>query len=573
MLAHAPLLSTIALGLVAAFAMGLLAQKARLSPIVGYLIAGILIGPYTPGFVGDGEIGKELSEIGVVLLMFGVGLHFSVKELLAVRRVALPGAIGQMAVATAAGTGLGLWLGWSLDGALLFGLCLSVASTVVMLRALEDRQLLDTRAGHISVGWLIVEDLAMVVALVVVPVLATGGTTPGEITASVAWTLVKVGGFVSLMVIVGRRAIPWLLAKVADSGSRELFTLAVLALGLGVAVGAAWLFQVSFALGAFFAGMILKESPLSHRAADDSLPLRDAFAVLFFVSVGMLVDPAVFVQRPLAVLATVLVIVMGKFAAAYVIVRALKYSKSMSLVVAAALAQIGEFSFILITLGRDLDILPPEAKHILLAGALVSILLNPALFAWASRAYRQGQRDDAKAADAADYPTQYPGRDHTIIVGHGRVGARAATGLRATGHRVVVIEDNERRVEEIREQGEFAILGNAVRGKVLAAAGIKRARALIVATPDPLTAGAIIAKARAASSTIEILARGHNDEDSQYLLDNGANRVIVGVYEVADIMVELVEHAKAVAPNKKTTGKRGHPTRGKGSTQSPASLD
>lgn len=573
MLAHAPLLSTIALGLVAAFAMGLLAQKARLSPIVGYLIAGILIGPYTPGFVGDGEIGKELSEIGVVLLMFGVGLHFSVKELLAVRRVALPGAIGQMAVATAAGTGLGLWLGWSLDGALLFGLCLSVASTVVMLRALEDRQLLDTRAGHISVGWLIVEDLAMVVALVVVPVLATGGTTPGEITASVAWTLVKVGGFVALMVIVGRRAIPWLLAKVADSGSRELFTLAVLALGLGVAVGAAWLFQVSFALGAFFAGMILKESPLSHRAADDSLPLRDAFAVLFFVSVGMLVDPAVFVQRPLAVLATVLVIVMGKFAAAYVIVRALKYSKSMSLVVAAALAQIGEFSFILITLGRDLDILPPEAKHILLAGALVSILLNPALFAWASRAYRQGQRDDAKAADAADYPTQYPGRDHTIIVGHGRVGARAATGLRATGHRVVVIEDNERRVEEIREQGEFAILGNAVRGKVLAAAGIKRARALIVATPDPLTAGAIIAKARAASSTIEILARGHNDQDSQYLMDNGANRVIVGVYEVADIMVELVEHARAIEPRKENSSKRGRAAQGKRTTRSPASPD
>lgn len=571
MLAHAPLLSTIAVGLVAAFGLGLLAQKLRLSPIVGYLVAGIVIGPFTPGFVGDAEIGRELSEIGVVLLMFGVGLHFSVRELLAVRRIALPGAIGQMAVATAAGTVLGLWLGWTLDGALLFGLCLSVASTVVMLRALEERQLLDTRAGHISVGWLIVEDLAMVVALVVVPVLATGGTTPGEIATSVAWTGVKVAAFVAVMVLVGRRVIPWMLARVADSGSRELFTLAVLALGLGVAVGAAWLFQVSFALGAFFAGMILKESPLSHRAADDSLPLRDAFAVLFFVSIGMLVDPAAIWQRPLAVLATVLVIVVGKFAAAYVIVRALKYSKSMSLVTAAALAQIGEFSFILITLGRDLEILPSEAKQILLAGALISIILNPGLFAWASRAYRQGQRDDAKAADAAEYSVQFEGQDHTIIVGHGRVGARVAAALRTHGHRVVIIEDNERRVLDIRASGEFAILGNAVRGKVLAAAGIKRARALVVAIPDPLTAGAVITKARAASSRIKILARGHNDEDSRYLMDNGANQVIVGVYEVADIMVELVDHAKAVAPKEK--GKAVKESPAADATPNPSSPD
>jgi CPA2 family monovalent cation:H+ antiporter-2 len=543
-LAHAPLLSTIAIGLVGAFILGFLAQKVNISPIVGYLFAGVLIGPYTPGFVGDAEVGRELAEIGVVLLMFGVGLHFSMKELLAVRRVALPGAIGQMTVATAAGTGLGIWLGWGLEASLLFGLALSVASTVVMLRALEDRQLLDTRAGHIAVGWLIVEDLAMVIALVVVPVLATGGNTPGEIAASVGWTIVKVGGFVALMVIVGRRVIPWLLAKVADTGSRELFTLAVLALGLGVAVGAAWLFDISFALGAFFAGMILKESPLSHRAADDSLPLRDAFAVLFFVSVGMLVDPAIFVEHPWSVAAVVVVVVVIKFATAFLVVRILKYSKSMSLVTAAALAQIGEFSFILVTLGRDLDILTAEMKDLVLAGAMVSILLNPLLFAWASRAYRQGQRDDAAAADAAEYPTQYEGSDHTIIVGHGRVGARVAAGVRSRGHEVVIIEDNETRVEEIREAGHEAILGNAVRAKVLRAAGVENAHALIVATPDPLTAGAIITKARGASANVTILARGHNDEDATYLLDHGANQVIVGVYEVADIMVDVVAESK-----------------------------
>jgi CPA2 family monovalent cation:H+ antiporter-2 len=538
MLAHAPLLSTIAVGLVAAFIFGFIAQKLRLSPIVGYLVAGVLIGPYTPGFVGDVEIGKELSEIGVVLLMFGVGLHFSVKELLAVRRAALPGAIGQMLVATAAGTGLGLWLGWNLSASLLFGLCLSVASTVVMLRALEERQLLDTRAGHIAVGWLIVEDLAMVIALVVIPVLALGSNGPGELTAALGLTVLKVGAFVAIMVIVGRRAVPWMLAKVADSGSRELFTLAILALGLGVAVGAAWLFDVSFALGAFFAGMILKESPLSHRAADDSLPLRDAFAVLFFVSIGMLVDPAVFVERPLAVLATVLVIVVGKFFAAYVIVRILKYSKSMSLVVAAALAQIGEFSFILASMGREYEIISADAKDLILAGAMLSIIVNPALFAWASRAYRAKQEEPASPEIVADAPVAYEGDGHTIIVGNGRVGARANAALQDRRVDVVVIDDNETRVEQLRAEGTPAILGNAVRAKVLRAAGLERARTIIVATPDPLTAGVIIEKARSIAPDVLILARGHHDEDVTYLTERGADHVIVGVYEVADIMVE-----------------------------------
>ncbi|WP_061964192.1 YbaL family putative K(+) efflux transporter [Demequina aurantiaca] len=531
MLHHAPLLTTIAAGLGAAFILGLIAQKLRLSPIVGYLAAGMAIGPFTPGFVGDPEIAMQLSEIGVILLMFGVGLHFSFKELLAVRKVALPGALIQMLVASAAGTGLGLFLGWSLGAALLFGLALSVASTVVMLRALEDRQLLDTRAGHIAIGWLIVEDLAMVIALVIIPVVAADAVGPLELTKELAITGLKVGAFVALMVVVGRRVIPWLLAKVADTGSRELFTLAVLALGIGVAVGAAWMFDVSFALGAFFAGMILRESELSQRAAEDSLPLRDAFAVLFFVSVGMLVDPAVFIEQPLALLATVLVIVGGKFAIAYLVVRVLKYSRRMSLVVAASLAQIGEFSFILVTLGTEYEILPGDAGDLVLAGAIVSIVINPFLFAWASRAYRASEADDAA-------PREYEGRGHVIVVGFGRVGSRVAAGLWERDIPVVVVDDNENRVKVMRDEGREAILGNGVRSKVLHAAGIDEARMVVVAIPDPLNAGAVVSKARALRPEAVILARGHRDVDIAYLTELGASQVLVGVHEVADLIVQ-----------------------------------
>lgn len=540
MLHHAPLLSTIAVGLVFAFILGFGAMKARLSPIVGYLAAGLVIGPYTPGFVGDVELGKELSEIGVVLLMFGVGLHFSFGELLAVRKVALPGAVAQMLVATGLGTGLGLWLGWDPGASMLFGLALSVASTVVMLRALEDRQLVDTRAGHISVGWLIVEDLAMVIALVVIPVVAQGSGGAGAVAAGMGITILKVTAFVVLMVVVGKRAIPWLLAKVADTGSRELFTLGVLALGLGVAVGAAWLFEVSFALGAFFAGMILKESPLAHRAAEDSLPLRDAFAVLFFVSVGMLVDPSIVWEQPLAVAATVAVIVIGKFVAAFALVRILRYSRSMSLLVAASLAQIGEFSFILVTLGRDLDIVSGETKDLVLAGAIISIVLNPALFAWASSSYRAKHHAVAEA-DVA--PATFEGAGHIIVVGDGRVGARAAAGLRSRGEHVVIVDDDETRIARVRGAGDDAILGNAARAKVLHAAGIERCAALVVALPDPLTAGVVIEKARAANPEALIIARGHNDRDVSYLRTQGADEVLVGVYQVADLMVERASTA------------------------------
>ena len=535
MLHHAPLLLTIAAGLVGAFALGFAAQRVKLSPIVGYLAAGLVIGPYTPGFVGDAEIAQQLSEIGVILLMFGVGLHFSLKDLLSVKKVAIPGAVVQMTLATALGTMLGHWLGWGWGPSLLFGLALSVASTVVMLRALEDRGLLDTRAGHIAIGWLIVEDLAMVIALVVIPVVGEGSASAGELAASLGLTMLKVGAFVAIMVLFGRRAIPWMLARVADTGSRELFTLGVLALSLGVAVGAAAVFGVSFALGAFFAGTILRESNLAHRAADDSKPLRDTFAVLFFVAVGMLVDPAIVIERPLALIATVLAIVVGKFIGAYALVRLLKYSKSMSLVIAASLAQIGEFSFILVTLGGQYEILPADAQDLVLAGAILSIVVNPALFAWASRSYVAKVTDDQASGETG--PVTYVGEGHTIVITFGRVGRRIAEGLWARDMPTVVVSDDEDHVMEIRDAGHEAILGNAVRSKVLRAAGLDKAHTVLVGIPDPIQAGAVVAKIRRLSPGVTIVARGQSDVDHDYLTELGANRVIIGVYEVADLMV------------------------------------
>jgi monovalent cation:H+ antiporter-2, CPA2 family len=391
-----PLIATIVAGLGLAFLFGLLAQRLRLPTLAGYLMAGVIIGPFTPGYVADQELANELAELGVILLMFGVGLHFSIKDLMAVKNIAIPGALGQIAVAGLAGLGLSAALGWSIGAGLIFGLSLSVASTVVLLRALEERGLVAARRGQIAVGWLIVEDLVMVVTLVLIPPLAglLGGATPplegetvtatalgmGPVAAALATTAVKVAAFVALMLVVGRKLIPAALDYVARTGSAELFRLSVLAIALGVAFGSAYLFGVSFALGAFFAGMVMAGSPLSHQAAEETLPLRDAFAVLFFVSVGMLFNPMVLLQEPLAVLATVLVIVLVKSAAAYGIVRAFGHGKETALTIAASLAQIGEFSFILIVLGVTLDIVPIAARDLVVAGALLSILINPVLF-------------------------------------------------------------------------------------------------------------------------------------------------------------------------------------------------
>jgi CPA2 family monovalent cation:H+ antiporter-2 len=382
-----PLISTIAVGLAFAFVCGLLAVRLRLPPLVGYLLAGIAVGPFTPGFVADRGLAPQLAEIGVILLMFGVGMHFSVRDLFAVRRVALPGALAQIVVATALGAGLAYLWDWPLGAGIIFGLSLSVASTVVLLRALEARGMVGSSNGRIAIGWLVVEDLVMVLALVLLPAVAgaMGGhvadqAETGNLWLALAITIGKVVAFVGLMLVFGVRFFPWLLSRVERTGSRELFTLAVIALALGVAFGSAKLFGVSFALGAFFAGMVINESDLSHRAAKDLQPLQDAFAVLFFVAVGMLFDPSILVREPLRVLAVLAIIVIGKSLAAFGIVRVLGGSTRTALIVSAALAQIGEFSFILAGLGVSFGLLPAEGLNLILAGALLSITLNPAVF-------------------------------------------------------------------------------------------------------------------------------------------------------------------------------------------------
>lgn len=402
--ADTPLLSTIIGGIVLAFILGTAAQRLRLPPLVGYLCAGVMAGPFTPGFVADQSLAPQLAELGVILLMFGVGLHFSMKELLAVKSIAIPGAIGQIALATLMGMGLAWLLGWAWGPGLVFGLALSVASTVVLLKALEDRGIESSHEGHIAVGWLIVEDLVMVVALVLLPALAgvlggTGSTAVGwwELTQVLAITLGKVVAFAALMLVVGRRVIPWMLERIVRTGSRELFRLGVLATALGVAYGETVLFGVSFALGAFFAGMVLAESEFSQRAAEESLPLRDAFAVLFFVSVGMLFDPRVLIDDTWAVLGTVLIVVLGKSLAAFAVVRAFGHPARTALTISASLAQIGEFSFILIGLGIGLEILPVRARGLLLAAAILSILLNPLMFALIDRLKREVPGEPAPA--------------------------------------------------------------------------------------------------------------------------------------------------------------------------------
>jgi CPA2 family monovalent cation:H+ antiporter-2 len=461
------LIATITMGLVLAFFGGLVAHRLRLPPLVGYLLAGVALGPFTPGFVGDANLASQLAEIGVILLMFGVGLHFSIKDLLAVRAIALPGAIVQIAVATGSGVALALLWGWGVGAGLVLGLALSVASTVVLLRALEQRNGLDTVNGRIAVGWLIVEDLAMVLALVLLPALAgalggdargiAGHLSGGSVAAALALTVCKVALFVALVFLVGTRVVPWLLQLVARTGSRELFTLSLLATALGIAYGSAALFGVSFALGAFFAGVVLSESDFSYQAAADSLPLQDAFAVLFFVSVGMLFDPGILVRQPLAVLAVVMLIVLGKSIAAFAIVLARGYPVTTALTVSASLAQIGEFSFILAGLGVTLGLLPPEGRDLILAGAILSITLNPLMFAavdplaaWIRarprlKALLERSGDPLAALPDKDRGTGWS--EHAIIVGYGRVGEIIGDGLKAQGFPFVVIDEDRRRVE------------------------------------------------------------------------------------------------------------------------------
>jgi CPA2 family monovalent cation:H+ antiporter-2 len=533
---HTPLIATLVGAFVVAFVFGSFANRLRLPPLVGYLLAGVVIGPWTPGFVADQPLATELAEIGVILLMFGVGLHFSLGDLLAVRRIAIPGAVVQIAAATAMGGALAWWLGWGWGAGMVFGLALSVASTVVLLRALEERHLVESERGRVAVGWLVVEDLAMVLALVLLPALAgvLGGKVDDAHGGANLWmtlgiTLAKVVAFVAVMLIVGRRLIPKLLERVAGTGSRELFTLAVLAIALGVAFGAAALFGVSFALGAFFAGMMLNESEFSHQAASDSLPLRDAFAVLFFVSVGMLFDPGILLREPLAVIATFLIITIGKSLAAYFIVRAFGRDRPMAATIAVSLAQIGEFSFILIGLGLELSIVPPMARDLVLAGALLSIVVNPLAFLYLDRMQRATPSTDTHTSAA---------QGHTILVGFGRVGSLAGEGLKANGENLVVVETEADVAERARRLGIDTFVGNAVDAELLEAAGVTRARRLVVAIPNCLEAGSIIEIARGLNPTIDIVARAHSDAEVAHLEHAGAHRTIMGEREIARRIIE-----------------------------------
>ena len=543
-----PLISLLTVGLGFAFVFGMIATRLRLSPLVGYLIAGVVIGPFTPGFVGDAHLAAELAEIGVILLMFGVGLHFSLDDLLSVRAIALPGALAQIAVATLLGVGMGNLMGWTLEAGIVFGLALSVASTVVLLRALQERRVMQTEKGRIAVGWLIVEDLAMVLALVLLPTWAGirdqmaeaggfGWAQFQEIGWALLLTLGKVGAFIAIMLVVGKRLIPWILHRVVHLGSRELFRLGVLAIALGVALGASEFFGVSFALGAFFAGIIMGESELSQQAANETLPLRDAFAVLFFVSVGMLFDPMTLVRDPWPLLGALAIVVVGKSVAALLITSMFRQPRDSSALIAASLAQIGEFSFILAGLGVGLGMLPEEGRDLILGAAILSIVLNPLVFLVADRFVPK--------AGAAEPEPPKPGRHgRAIIVGHGRVGSRISLALRQARVEYSVIEDQQDVVERLHGEGVPAIAGNAVSIDVLKAAAVESAQLIYVTVPDGFEAGRIVEIARQLNPGIRIFARSHSDAEIEHLRTFGADVIVSGEQEIALAMINATDLAR-----------------------------
>ena len=548
------LITTLAAGFGLALILGFIAARLKLPALVGYLLAGIAIGPATPGFVADAQIASQLAEVGVMLLMFGVGLHFSVDDLMAVRKIALPGAVVQMAVATAFGAGVATFWGWSLGSALVFGISLSVASTVVLLKALESRGLVDSGDGRIAVGWLVVEDLAMVLVLVLLPALAPslgGKATEGarSMGMTIFITLAQVGGFIAFMLIVGRRLFPWLLWQVTKTGSRELFTLCVIAAAVSIAYGSSAIFGVSFALGAFFAGMVLRESQFSARAAEDTLPLQDAFAVLFFVSVGMLFDPAVILEEPLHVLATVAIVLVGKTLAAFAVVLLLRYPVRTAAIVAASLAQVGEFSFILAGLGMALGLLPKEGNDLILAAALISIALNPVMFSlvgpterWLHRHTKFASKLDASANPLAELPMTTEAKylaGHIVLVGWGRVGKQIGRDLAAEGVPYVVVESNREFVESHRQGGGAAVWGDATDPLVLVQAHIREARALVIATPETVQVRTMVETARTLNPSVEVIVRSHNAEEADLLERDGAGKVFVGEHELARAMVSF----------------------------------
>ena len=562
------LISTLAAAFGLALPLGFIAVRLKLPALVGYMVAGIIVGPATPGFVADPELARQLAEVGVMLLMFGVGLHLSIDDLLQVRRIALPGAVVQVSVAALLGGAVSALWGWSLGGSIVFGLSLSVASTVVVLKILEARGVLASMNGRIAVGWLVVQDLVMVLVLVLLPPLAgpLGGTAQSS-DRSIAYTLLitfgQVAAFVVLMLVVGRRVFPWILWQVARTNSRELFTLSVVAAAVGIAYGSAELFGVSFALGAFFAGMMLSESHLSQRAAEESLPLRDAFSVLFFVSVGMLFDPTILVQEPMRVLAVVAIIVFGNSLAAFAVVLVFRYPLNTALTVAASLAQIGEFSFILAGLGMTHGLLPPEGRSLILAGALISITLNPLLFGAIEplQNWIRARSPMARALERSDDPlAELPmSVDHkyltgqVVLVGYGRVGRRIGEALAARGIRFVVADENREIVESLRAAGIPAVSGNAGDPAVLIQAHVARAAVLVIATPDTFYVRKMIETARALNPGIETVVRTHSDEEAKLLRQENAGTVFMGEHELALGMTRhVLEQLSARAVEERT---------------------
>jgi len=570
------LVTTIAVALGAALLLGFLALRLRLPAIVGYLLAGVLIGPATPGFVADVDLANQLSEIGVMLLMFGVGLHFSLEDLKEVRRIALPGALAKIVLATLLGMVPALYWGWSLGAGLVFGLALSVASTVVLSRALEDRGLLESLNGRIAIGWLLVEDLVMVLVLVLLPALAGflggyGGERPGPAAAplfgahSLGLALLvavgQVGLFVVVMLVGGRRLFPWLLWQVAKTGSRELFTLCVIAAAVGIAYASSAVFGVSFALGAFFAGMMLRESALAHRAGEESLPFRDAFSVLFFVAVGMLIDPGILLREPLRVAIVVAIIVAGKFVVAFAIVALFRYPLNTALTIAASGAQIGEFSFILAGMGVSLGLLPVEGQGLVLAGALVSIAVNHLVFAAIEPAQRWIRKRSA-LANALERPTDplaaLPASvgekeltGHVVLVGYGRVGRRIGEALAANGSRFVVADRNREIVEDLRARGVHAVSGDASDPVVMAQTHVMRARMLVIATPDSFAARKMIEIARILNPSIETVVRTHSEEEAELFRQERVGKVFMGEHELAaGMMRHVAERLGSATPSR-----------------------
>ena len=542
------LLATIAAGLGLALVLGYLATRLRLPPLVGYLAAGIVVGPFTPGYVADTGLASQLAEVGVILLMFGVGLHFSVEDLLAVRRVALPGALVRIAAITALGAAVAELWGWPLGESLVFGLSLSVASTVVVLRTFEERDILTSAEGRLAVGWLIVEDVAMVLVLVLLPAFAgaLGGTQPPagvSLAHSLIVTLLKVAAFVAFMLFVGTRVVPWLLRAVARTGSRELFTLAVLAAALGIAFGAAQLFGVSFALGAFFAGVVIAESDLSYQAASDALPLQDAFAVLFFVSVGMVVDPRIVLHQPLSVAAALLIAVLAKAIVTLVIVLIGRYPLTAALTVAVGLAQVGEFSFILAGLGRSLGLLSRDAQSLILAAAILSIAINSLLLdataplaRWLRGRHRIMallERSRLDTSDARSSSAIASLRGHVVIVGFGRVGSTIGEALGRESIPYVVVERSRDLVESLRARGMYVLFGDASRPGILEHAHLEHARLLVIAAPGAFQTREVLERARRLNPTLDTVARTHSEAEQRYLEQHGVGLAVMGERELA----------------------------------------